>query len=171
MSILDTTTIVNRVRELSNNGPVTFKGHDGEEKQYDASLVAATLVGAAIGCHCPIPPRSIPTPNSYFASTFGKEVQEVISKINESVTIRTQVAYDAACVIWNDRYNMVHKPCDVESLLNRLTECCGDSFGKSVPSLLVAGLDEQQKETLDKLVRSVNLSCSNCDANGKLFKL
>lgn len=170
MEKLDLTTIINRVRDLSKSTPISYQGHDGQTAEFDSTLIAATIVGAAIGCHCPIPPRYVPTATSYFASTFGTEIQETLSKINEAVNIRTQVAYDAACSIWLDRYAMVHKPCDLDTLLFRLAT--GNSSGtdnNNFTSLLLGSLNESQKETLEKLVRSVNLSCSHADISSNPF--
>lgn len=164
MENLDLTTIINRVRDLSTATPVFYKGHDGEERECDASLLAATIVGAAIGSHCTIPPRSIPTATSYFASTFGDEIQAVISTINEAVNIRTQVAYDAACAVWYDRYLMVHQPCDLDSVLQRLASTGSNNF----TNVLLSNINEAQRESLEKLYRSVNLSCSKV-ANGNMF--
>ena len=170
MESLDLTTIINRVRELSKSTPITHQGHTGEKVEHDASLIAATVVGAAIGCHCPIPARAVVTTSSYFASTFGSEVQATLSKINEAVNIRTQVAYDAACTIWLDRYAMVHKPCNLDTLLLRLaTSNSNSSDNNNFTSLLIGGLNAEQKETLEKLVRSVNLSCSNADISSNPF--
>lgn len=171
MEKLDLTTIINRVRELSTSTPISYQGHDGQTAEFDASIIAATIVGAAIGCHCPIPPRFVPTATSYFASTFGQEIQGTLSKINEAVNIRTQVAYDAACTIWLDRYAMVHKPCDLDTLMMRLaTTTAHGSVSANFPSMLLGCLNDEQKQTLDKLVRSVNLSCSHSDISSNIFQ-
>ena len=172
MEKLDLTTIINRVRQLATSAPISYQGHDGETKEFDASVIAATIVGAAIGCHCPIPPRFVPTATSYFASTFGQEIQSTLSKINEAVNIRTQVAYDAACTIWLDRYAMVHKPCDLDALMSRLATAKGHGTANTnFPSMLLGSLNDEQKQTLDKLVRSVNLSCSHSDISSGIFQV
>lgn len=172
MEKLDLTTIINRVRQLSTSTPISYKGHDGETKEFDASAISATIIGAAIGCHCPIPPRFVPTATSYFASTFGQEIQSTLSKINEAVNIRTQMAYDAACTVWLDRYAMVHKPCDLDALITRLTVSNGHgSMNSNFPTMLLGSLNDEQKDALDKLVRSVNLSCSQSDIRGGIFQV
>lgn len=171
MENLDITTIINRVRELSNSTPLVFKGHDGADTEFDASMIAATIVGGAMGCHCPMPTRPTPIPPSYFASTFGDEVQSVISKINEAVNIRTQVAYDAACAMWVERYNLVHKPCDVQTLLVRLSTT-GRSLSttNTFATLLLSSLNPEQMDSLEKIIRSVNLSCSAADVSTNPFE-
>lgn len=170
MENLDLTTIINRVRALSNATPVLLKGHDDEGREIDASMLAATVVGAALGCHCPIPPRFVPMASTYFATTYGEEVRATLSKINEAVNIRTQVAYDAAVSIWTDRYEMVHKPCNLEALLLRMAIAPDSTFSNAnFVRPLMCGLNDDQKESLDKIVRSVHLSCSLADTKNTIF--
>lgn len=170
MKNLDIKTIVTRIRMLQDSSPVQFKGHDGEEKEIDSTMITAGIVGAAIACHCPIPARFVPTSSSYFASTYGEEIRDVLSRINEAVNIRTQVAYDAACSVWIDRFDMVHKPCDLDRLLTRLATMPDETFSnRSYVRPLIGSLNGDQKESLDKLVRSINLTCSNMEAKVNIF--
>lgn len=167
MENLDLTTIINRIRELSNATPVTLKGHDGTESSVDATLIAATIVGGAIGGQCQLPTRPTPMLPSYFASTHGENIQKVLSKINEAVNIRTQVAYDAALAVWTERYNLVHKPCNLDTLLFRIAT--NDTGNANQTSLLLTSLNETQRETLEKIMRSVNLSCSKANVQNNPF--
>lgn len=170
MENLDITTIVTRVQALNNSTPVVMVGQGDEGYDIDASALAATVVGAALACHCPIPPRYTPMATSYFASTFGAEIRAVLSRINESVNIRTQVAYDAAASVWIDRYEMVHRPCNVETLLLRLATAPDTSYSnKNFVRPLLGSLNEEQKAALDKIVKSVNLTCSSTNTKGSIF--
>lgn len=164
MKQLDITTIVNRVRDLSNASPVLLKGLGDEHKELDASIIAATIVGGAIGTHCPIPASPKPVAVAYFASAYGNEVREVLSRINESVNIRTQVAYDAAVTMWSERYAMVHKPVNLDVLMMRLAlSSDGDYENSNFARPLLSSLDDKQREALSALVKSINLSCSEAD--------
>lgn len=171
MENLDLNTIINRIRALSNATPIVMKGQGDEGYDIDPTMLAATVVGAALACHCPIPPRSTPMAGAYFATTFGEEIRLVLSRINEVVNIRTQVAYDAAASLWIDRYEMVHKPCNLEALLMRLATAPDSSYSnKNFVRPLLCGLNEDQKESLDKIVKSVNLTCSIMDVKDTIFE-
>lgn len=171
MENLDINTIVNRVRALANATPVVMVGQGDDAYDIDASMLAATVVGAALACHCPIPPRPVTMGATHFAGTFGEEIRLVLSRINEAVNIRTQVAYDAAASVWIDRYEMVHKPCNIDTLLLRLATAPDSSYSnKNFVRPLLCGLNEEQKESLDKIVKSINLTCSIMKTKDTIFE-
>lgn len=160
MSQIETTLIIGKLRKLSQGIPVEVNKE--VDKSIDIGFAVATVLGTALALNLPLPTTRQPLPGAYFATTHGDLVRSVLSQINESYLVRTQVAYDAALKCYVARHNLVHvPPIDLTSLMNQFNYLYSDTASADdVHQRALAWSANTQTEALDGVIKTVTLAFS-----------
>ena len=160
MSQIETTLIIGKLRKLSQGIPVEV--NKVADKSIDIGFAVATVLGTALGLNLPLPSTKQPLPAAYFATTHGDLIRSVLSQINESYLVRTQVAYDAAVKCYVARHNLVHvPPADLSALMNRIDYLYSDELGNDDVHIRTLNWTRTaQTDALDGVIKTVNLAFS-----------
>lgn len=160
MSQIETTLIIGKLRKLSQGIPVEVNKE--VDKSIDIGFAVATVLGTALALNLPLPTTRQPLPGAYFATTHGDFIRSVLSQINESYLVRTQVAYDAAVKCYIARHNLVHvPPADLSTLMNRIDYLYSDELGNDdVHKRTLNWTRTTQTDALDGVIKTVNLAFS-----------
>ena len=160
MSQIETTLIIGKLRKLSQGIPVEVNKE--VDKSIDIGFAVATVLGTALALNLPLPTTRQPLPGAYFATTHGDFIRSVLSQINESYLVRTQVAYDAAVKWYVARHNLVFvPPSDLKALMNRLDYIYSDENGSDdVHARTLLWSRTAQSDILDGVIKTTNLAFS-----------
>ncbi len=160
MAQIETSLIINNLRKLNNASPVEINKE--VDKSIDIGFAVATILGIAIAMNLPLPATKMPLPAAYFARTHGDLVRSVLSQINESFLVRTQIAYDAAVKCYVARHNLVHvPPTDLNGFMNRLDYLYQDGLGSDdIHVRTVLWTHTAQTDILNGVIKSTNLAFS-----------
>lgn len=160
MSQIETTLIIGKLRKLSQGIPVEVNKE--VDKSIDIGFAVATVLGTALALNLPLPSTRQPLPGAYFATTHGDFVRSVLSQINESYLVRTQVAYDAAVKCYIARHNLVHvPPADLSTLMNQIDYLYSDELGNDdLHKRTLNWTRTAQTDALDGVIKTVNLAFS-----------
>ena len=158
MSQIETTLIIGKLRKLSQGIPVEVNKE--VNKSIDIGFAVATVLGTALALNLPLPTTRQPLPGAYFATTHGDFIRSVLSQINESYLVRTQVAYDAAVKCYVARHNLVHvPPADLSTLMNRIDYLYSDELGNDDVHIRTLNWSRTaQTDALDGVIKTVNLA-------------
>lgn len=158
MSQIETALIIGKLRKLSQASPVEINKE--VDKSIDIGFAVATVLGTALGLNLPLPSTKQPLPGAYFATTHGDLIRSVLSQINESFLVRTQVAYDAAVKCYVARHNLVYvPPSDLNTLMNRLDYLYSDVIDiDDTHARTLLWTRTSQVDILDGVIKTVNLA-------------
>lgn len=160
MAQIETTLIIGKLRKLSQGIPVEINKES--DKSIDIGFAVATVLGTALALNLPLPSAKQALPGAYFATTHGDLVRSVLSQINESYLVRTQVAYDAALKCYVARHNLVHvPPTDLSSLMNQINYLYSDTASADdIHKRVLAWSVNAQTEALDGVIKTITLAFS-----------
>lgn len=160
MAQIETSLIIGKLRKLSQAAPVEINKEI--DKSIDIGFAVATVLGTAIAMNLPLPTSRQVLPGTYFANTHGDLVRDILSQINESFLVRTQIAYDAAVKCYVARHNLVFvPPSDLKALMNRLDYIYSDENGSDdVHARTLLWSRTAQSDILDGVIKTTNLAFS-----------
>lgn len=99
---LDLNAIIRKIKVICNDG-VTLIEESNEYTNVDA---VSYLIGMTIGKHATMPTAPVPLAKAWFSAEQGLEARSLISAINEGVLINVNLAYEAACTMFEMRYKV-----------------------------------------------------------------
>lgn len=160
MAQIETSLIIGKLRKLSQATPVEINKEI--DKSIDIGFAVATVLGTAIAMNLPLPATRQSLPGTYFANMHGDLVRDMLSQINESFLVRTQVAYDAAVKCYIARHNLVHvPPSDLSALMNRLDYLYTDEVNAGdVHARSLLWTRTAQSDIIDGVIKTTNLAFS-----------
>lgn len=154
MEKLEITPIVNMLRKFEGATPVIDLPESGVS--VDHSFCMATIIGAALAYHLPLPNEKVNNLTVYFNQSFLTLLQETLSAINEQYPIRVMIALDACKNTYKLRYDQVYNPIEsIEDILNRIV--LGDN--NNLTTSTGVSLAVQYPQEYGNLLRAINLGC------------
>ena len=154
MEKLEITPIVNMLRKFEGATPVIDLPESGVS--VDHSFCMATIIGAALAYHLPLPNEKVNNLTVYFNQSFLTLLQETLSAINEQYPIRVMIALDACKNTYKLRYDQVYNPIEnIEDILNRIV--LGDN--NNLTTNTGVSLAVQYPQEYGNLLRAINLGC------------
>ena len=154
MEKLEITPIVNMLRKFEGATPVIDSPESGVS--VDHSFCMATIIGAALAYHLPLPNEKVNNLTVYFNQSFLTLLQETLSAINEQYPIRVMIALDACKNTYKLRYDQVYNPIEnIEDILNRVVR----SAENNVVTNTGVSLAVQYPQEYGNLLRAINLGC------------
>ena len=154
MEKLEITPIVNMLRKFEGATPVIDSPESGVS--VDHSFCMATVIGAALAYHLPLPNEKVNNLTVYFNQSFLTLLQETLSAINEQYPIRVMIALDACKNTYKLRYDQVYNPIEsIEDILNRIV--LGDN--NNLTTNTGVSLAVQYPQEYGNLLRAINLGC------------
>lgn len=154
MEKLEITPIVNMLRKFEGATPVIDSPESGVS--VDHSFCMATVIGAALAYHLPLPNEKVNNLTVYFNQSFLALLQETLSAINEQYPIRVMIALDACKNTYKLRYDQVYNPIEsIEDILNRIV--LGDN--NNLTTNTGVSLAVQYPQEYGNLLRAINLGC------------
>lgn len=154
MEKLEITPIVNMLRKFEGATPVIDSPESGVS--VDHSFCMATIIGAALAYHLPLPNEKVNNLTVYFTQSFLTLLQETLSAINEQYPIRVMIALDACKNTYKLRYDQVYNPIEnIEDILNRVVR----SAENNVVTNTGVSLAVQYPQEYGNLLRAINLGC------------
>ena len=154
MEKLEITPIVNMLRKFEGATPVIDSPESGVT--VDHSFCMATVIGAALAYHLPLPNEKVNNLTVYFTQSFLTLLQETLSAINEQYPIRVMIALDACKNTYKLRYDQVYNPIEsIDDILNRIV--LGDN--NNITTNTGVRLAVQYPQEYGNLLRAINLGC------------
>lgn len=154
MEKLEITPIVNMLRKFEGATPVIDSPESG--LSVDHSFCMATIIGAALAYHLPLPNEKVNNLTVYFNQSFLTLLQETLSAINEQYPIRVMIALDACKNTYKLRYDQVYNPIEsIDDILNRIV--LGDN--NNLTTNTGVSLAVQYPQEYGNLLRAINLGC------------
>lgn len=154
MEKLEITPIVNMLRKFEGATPVIDSPESGVS--VDHSFCMATVIGAALAYHLPLPNEKVNNLTVYFNQSFLTLLQETLSAINEQYPIRVMIALDACKNTYKLRYDQVYNPIEsIDDILNRIV--LGDN--NNLTTNTGVSLAVQYPQEYGNLLRAINLGC------------
>lgn len=154
MEKLEITPIVNMLRKFEGATPVIDLPESGVT--VDHSFCMATVIGAALAYHLPLPNEKVNNLTVYFTQSFLTLLQETLSAINEQYPIRVMIALDACKNTYKLRYDQVYNPIEsIDDILNRIV--LGDN--NNLTTNTGVSLAVQYPQEYGNLLRAINLGC------------
>lgn len=154
MEKLEITPIINMLRKFEGATPVIGSPESGVT--VDHSFCMATVIGAALAYHLPLPNEKVNNLTVYFNQSFLTLLQETLSAINEQYPIRVMIALDACKNTYKLRYDQVYNPIEsIDDILNRIV--LGDN--NNLTTNTGVSLAVQYPQEYGNLLRAINLGC------------
>lgn len=154
MEKLEITPIINMLRKFEGATPVIDSPESGVS--VDHSFCMATVIGAALAYHLPLPNEKVNNLTVYFNQSFLTLLQETLSAINEQYPIRVMIALDACKNTYKLRYDQVYNPIEsIDDILNRIV--LGDN--NNLTTNTGVSLAVQYPQEYGNLLRAINLGC------------